>query len=150
MRSVALIVLALAAPATALSAVTGRPAPCTLIGTTTASKYLGAPATAYPERARDGTTLCLYIASTGRLQIEDGSRSNFSKPNPASNPPGTVIKRKPSLGENGALVYNKRRAYHFADAAFELGPYYYAVYSQAIAPAKVLALAKLVHKKVAG
>jgi hypothetical protein len=145
-----LLALALAVPAAALSAVRGARAPCTLVGTTTASTYLGAPAKAYPERARDGVTLCLYIASTGRLQIEDGSRSNFAKPNPALNPPGTVIKREPSLGENGALVYSTRKAFHFADAAFELGRYYYAVYSQAIPPAKVLALAKLVHKTVAG
>jgi hypothetical protein len=149
MRFAVLLVLTLAVPAAALSAVRRAPAPCTLIATKTASAYLHAPAKAYPERARDGVTLCLYIASPGRLQIEDGSRSNFAKASLASSPPGTVIKREPSLGENGGLVYNTRKAYHFADAAFERGPYYYAVYSQAIPAAKVLKLAELVHKKVA-
>ena len=48
------------------------------------------------------------------------------------------------------LVYNKRKAYHFADAAFERGPYYYAVYSQAVPPRRVLTLAELVHKRLAG
>ena len=92
----------------------------------------------------------MYIASTGRLQVEDGARSNFAKASYATSPPGTVIKAEPSLGENGALVYNTRKAYHFADAAFEHGAYYYAVYSQVIPASQVLALAELVHKKVIG
>lgn len=150
MRVAVLLALALAVPVAALSAARRAPAPCTLVGTKTASTYLHAPAKAYSERARDGVTLCLYIASTGRLQVEDGARSNFTKASLAMSPPGTVIKSEPSLGENGGLVYNTRKRYRFADAAFELGPYYYAVYSQPIPPAKVLALAELVHKKVAG
>jgi len=125
-------------------------APCRLIGTKTASTYLGAPAKAYPETANDGTRLCLYIASTGRLQVEKGSRSNWASPSLADSPPGTVIKPKPGLGENGVLVYDKKPKYRFADSGFEHGPHYYSVYSQVIPPRKVFALAKIIHNKVFG
>ena len=150
MRVAMLIALALAVPAAAVSAATHPPRPCSLVPLKTISADMGAPAKAYPERAHDGVTLCLYISSKGRAQVEDGSRSNFAKADPKSSPPGTVIRNEPSLGENGALVYNKKKKYRFADAAFEHGPFYYAVYSNLITPPKVLALAKLVHKKVVG
>lgn len=142
--------LALAVPAAALSGVRAAPKPCGLIGTAAASQYLGAPARAFAERANDGGTICLYIASTGRLQIDDGPRSLASTPNPADDPPGTVIKREPVLGADGWLVYNTSKKYRFANVGFVLGAYEYDVYSQVIPPARVLGLATLIHRKLAG
>lgn len=55
-----------------------------------------------------------------------------------------------AAGENGELVYNTRKAYRIALAAFEHGAYYYTVDSQLLSAAKILALAEMVHKKVAG
>lgn len=145
----ALPVSTLVAPGAAVAATHNRTAPCRLIGTRTASKYLGAKATAYPQTANDGTKLCLYVASTGRLEVEKGARSNWVSASAATSPPGTVIKSKPALGENGELVYNTRKKYRFALSGFERGTRYYSVYSQVIPPRKVFALAKIIHSKVA-
>lgn len=152
MRLALLLVLALAVPAAALSAVEGAPNPCALVPATTVSKVMGAAAKPMLERANNGVRVCSYwaAATNGQLQIEAGSRSEFVKASPAGQPPGTVVKSEPGLGENGEFSYNTQKRYHFADAAFERGPYYFAVFSQAVRPAGVLALAKVVHQKVAG
>ncbi|HZS29682.1 MAG TPA: hypothetical protein VFA37_00340 [Gaiellaceae bacterium] len=144
------VALALAVPAAALSAVRGAPKPCTLISKANASKLLKAPAKAYPARAHDGGTICLWIASTGRLQIDDGPSSLSSTPSAADSPPGTVIKKEPVLGPAGWWVYNTSKKYRFANAGFVLGAYEYDVYSQVVAPQSVFALAKLIHHKLGG
>lgn len=150
MRLALVLALALALPAAALSSVRSAPAPCALVPAKTVSKDLGAPAKPLSERANNGTKVCVYVASTGQLQIESGSRAEFVIASPAASPPGTVIKREPSLGENGELSYNTRKRHRFADAAFELGAYYIAVYSNTASATDVLALAELAHKKLAG
>lgn len=150
MRLTLLLALALALPAAAVSAVRAAPAPCGLVATQTVAKYLGPSVNALSERANNGVKVCDYVSATGQLQIEAGSRNEFVKANPAIGPAGTVVKSEPSLGENGELSYNTRKRTRFADAAFEQGPYYFAVFSQAVPAPGVLAIAKLVHKKVAG
>jgi hypothetical protein len=150
MRFAAPLVLAfaLAVPVAALTAVRSAPKPCGLITTAMASIYLQAPAKPYPERAHDGGTICLYIARTGRLQIDDGPKSLASTPSAALSPPGTVIKKEPVLGSHGWWVYNTRPKYRFANAGFVVGPYEYDVYSQVIPPSGVFALAKMIHHKL--
>jgi hypothetical protein len=143
------LALVLVVSAAALSAVRGAPKPCTLLSTANASKLLKAQAKAYPERAHDGGTICLFIASTGRLQIDDGPSSLASTPSAALSPPGTVIKKEPVLGSQGWWVYNTRKKYRFANAGFVLGPYEYDVFSQVIAPTSIFALAKRIHHTLA-
>ena len=143
------LALALAVPAAALSAVRGAPKPCALITAAQASAYLKAPAKAYPSRAHDGGTICLWIASTGRLQIDDGPKSLWSAPSASLNPPHTVMRKEPSLGPYAWFVYNTK-SYRFANVGWIQGAYEYDVYSQVVPPLRVLALAKLIHHKLAG
>lgn len=148
--AVVALMLVLVGPAAALPGTRSTPNPCALLTTPVASAYLGAPAKGFATVSRSNARHCLYIASTGRLDLEIGSRSQWVSADPAMNPPGTVVKAEPQLGENGELVYNTRKAYRIALAAFEHGAYYYTVDSQLLSAAKILALAEMVHKKVAG
>ena len=148
MRILALAALALALPPTALSAGRAAPNPCRLLTTPMASAALGAPAKPYPSTSRSRAKHCLYIAASGRLDLEIGARAEYVKASSDTSPPGTVIKNL-SFGENGGLVYAPSGGHrHISLAAFELGSYYYSVYSEQLTPKKISALAKLVYDEL--
>jgi hypothetical protein len=148
MRLVVIFALTLVFPAAALSASGGAPDPCKLVTTQNASAALGAPAKPYPQVSRSGARHCLYIASTGRIDVEIGSGSEYVEASAATSPKGTVIRTLPHLGVNGGSVYVPLN--HLALAAFELGAYYYTVDSQQLRPSKVLALSELMLRKLGG
>lgn len=150
MRLLVILALALALPAGAISAERGTPNPCALLTPSMATAALSAPAKGYPEVSNSHARHCLYLTKTNaRLDLEIGSRSQWAAPDPKLNPPGTIVKAEPQLGEGGSLVVvpGKNR---FVLAAFLHGAYYYTVDSPNLSAAAVLGLAGRVHKTVAG
>lgn len=148
MRIFALTALALAVPATALSESRVAPNPCSLLTASTASASLGTTAKPYLQTSRSGARICLYIAGAKRLTLEIGKRSEYVRASAATSPKGTVIKSLP-WGENGALVYAPSGPHtHISLAAFELGAYYYSVYSEQLSPIKIQKLSYLVYEKL--
>lgn len=148
MRLLALAALALAAPATALSAARVAPNPCSLLTAKTASTSLDATARPFLETSRSGARTCLYIAGAKRLTLEIGKRAEYVKASAATSPKGTVITNL-AWGENGVLVYAPSGPHtHISLAAFELGSYYYSVYSEQLSPARIRALSYLVYKQL--